>query len=1189
MPDMTEASGGVGGAANETGSQFRAAVAAWLLVHALVERPLAGLGLASAYRVPDGHLLPEASAAVDDLMLKMRGGGRLWLQAKSSLSISNRDGTEFSKTVRQIATHFQSTDMDAERDRLVIVVGKSTAPLKSLKTALDRTRNHAAAAPSTAEMSALASFEAHLQSLKPGDIDAIKRLAAVLILDDIHEDTSSYRQNAIEMLNGRVVEDGHGAAAFSALQNAVWRRSGQRLGESLEGWLDCLREMHLPLISDRQGALAARLEARAGALAEYRAHVRMRSHLRLATLHESLGDIEIAPMTSQVLVSRERADEQPFWWAQRRETRCVLTGAPGMGKTTALRRLAAQLVDDAEEPLPLFVHLPDLIKTLDAHENPLEELVRVGVKVLPSTIRSDVQEELLERLRETGHAVLLMDSLDECREHRRRVVDFIAMAMEDMHDDAEAVLATRDAGYASASSLHWSHIKLLDAKDLDAVLERVANRLSELRLISAQQRSGWVSERMELLKMYRDRDAGIRANPLLSMGLLVLLADSGVEGCPLSRAQILSALVEHLVARWEVRGRRQGRVELGALIDGEATTALLGTFNEIGYHLLSPDPLLHQQLVAYVSTYFATEWCLAKGRADHAATEAVNFWDEMGVFLASESNAAMRASSRWFVDVADARRIARNNNEHEKRAWLEDRTRDEIDGESVVLACGLDPVSMRILMELSIESSDLGYANLVGSALLSGAQLSDERRAEFFESLIRRISEDEASAWTCASILLRHSFPPSYAETLLDRLESKLPRVWGGTAVLLGRLRWFPRDPMTFNALDEFLDGWASTKHHSSTRCDHLIDLYEQVVMGAASVLPVARVDIATKLIKSPGLGVKVHIQMLQKLVHSGHSTTVGALIKSELGLGRISSKDILEAIGDVVAGVARRLPLFIEPISRLSAPQCSYRAIRRMDEIVAFFRTIIPPETYASGVFDLEHRPNELESFLTLVAGLGNFDRAVLAAQAQRIEAMTRNDWNGVMLLFEACDAVPLTKWPAVEAGLFGALESALQIALSGSWPAEVISDAFRNHAEPASVSSYLRPKLLRYRPSRSRLIVARTLLLMAEGQGDIAAEWILSKAPDLAPVGAEVLAELCLRGEVSFSVVKAALTDVDEVTARGALTQLQAGDTNDEDLQRLIDEIEAMPKRSWVCLSCGCENECGRSSCSHCNVVPS
>ena len=61
-----------GGAANETGSTFRAAVGAWFIVHALVEKPVEGLALTKEQSIPTGLFLPESDQPVDDIEIYLR-------------------------------------------------------------------------------------------------------------------------------------------------------------------------------------------------------------------------------------------------------------------------------------------------------------------------------------------------------------------------------------------------------------------------------------------------------------------------------------------------------------------------------------------------------------------------------------------------------------------------------------------------------------------------------------------------------------------------------------------------------------------------------------------------------------------------------------------------------------------------------------------------------------------------------------------------------------------------------------------------------------------------------------------------------------------------------------------------------------------------------------------------------------
>ncbi|MEZ4448144.1 MAG: NACHT domain-containing protein [Nannocystaceae bacterium] len=920
---------------------------------------------------------------------------------------------------------------------------------------------------------------------------------------------------------------------------------------------------------------------REAALTEYRnTMVRRGSFLQLGVLHESLGEVEIEPSTRQVLVCRTSAREEPLWWAQRRLGRCILKGAPGSGKSTALRRLAAQLAANTDEPLPLFVHLPTLVGRLEEQDNALEVLVTSGLKSLSSAIRPIVQAEMLERFRRNGQAVLLLDSLDECRSDRLRVVDLILSALEELHHDVEAVLATRDTGYASAYRLCWGDIGLLAPRDLNESLQRAAVKLAEILAVPKEMHDEWVADRMNTLEDYRAKNAGIQENPLLSMGLLVLLADNRIGNEPLSTAQVLSALVDRVVSRWEVESRRRGKIELGALSGGEAVETLKFVFDEVGHRLLSPRGVTRTVLAESISVYVSELWGLAKGRGAHATMEALHFWDEAGVFCATGGAETVTASARWFVDIADARRMARVENVPQKQDWLTGRIADEIDGESVVLACGLDSILMRLLADSAIESGDLRLAELVSRALQSGAELHHTHRVEFFGRLVDMLGESEDISWTCVNLLLPHSFSPEFADELCSAFESKIAPEWGEAAALLGRLRWLPTAPLTLVGLQRFLESARTPAATGIGPNKHRAEMYDKVAMEAALVIPVERTDLADKLTECTGLSVKGHIRMLQNLTRTGHRSS-----KLREFAGGIGQK--LPTVVASAFSIARRRPLFLGALAGLATPSTSYRALRRMREIVVFVRTIIPPNTGAGGVFEFERRPNELREFVEMISDLGGFHRPVLAAQASRIEALAGTEWDDSMLLFEECDPAPLSHWPEPGADQDSMLGDALRIALSGRWPAGVLAEAFQQHPSAAYVMTYLLRNLPRHKASRPRLIIARAALTRDDRRGEIAVEWIRSGEPDLARVGAEVLADLCIRKKYSLSALRTAMVDADEATVRGAIIRLREYAEDDHELQALVDVLSAMPKCPWTCLDCGCKNETGRSSCSNCHIL--
>ena len=228
--------GGAGGAANEAGAEFRARVASWIVSHALVERRIEALGLAlDDAEIPTGRILFEGDAAIDDLEAELRHNGRLLVQAKRSLSISERPDSEFAGAVRQFVRLFRDPQFDPATTRMVLVVGTATGPLRDLQSALDKARQPIAAKQNSAEESVWARFASHAGDLSSPDLNRLAQ-STVLMLLELDSPEAPAREACIARLD-TVVAEGKSEQAWKALELEARRLAARRYGTDLAGWV----------------------------------------------------------------------------------------------------------------------------------------------------------------------------------------------------------------------------------------------------------------------------------------------------------------------------------------------------------------------------------------------------------------------------------------------------------------------------------------------------------------------------------------------------------------------------------------------------------------------------------------------------------------------------------------------------------------------------------------------------------------------------------------------------------------------------------------------------------------------------------------------------------------------------------------------------------------------------------------
>jgi hypothetical protein len=709
-------SGGVGGAANEAGSEFRGRVATWLITHALAGRRIEALDMPSGMDVPTGLLLPESDAAVDDIQAGLAQGATLYIQAKRTLSLSKDPNSEFGKAARQLATQAASTGFTPKRTRLAIVVGKSTGPLRALSDGLRRRRCAIAGAPSNDEAGAVAALVSHWQHLDAAQIESLLDVSVVLILD-LDTPESPAREAAIAHLGARV-EGGVGETAWKLLESHVRLLAARRLGGDMHAWLDALSRAGVVVRSDpsagpdRKSLVALDLYKK-GLIAAGR-------RVSLQPLQADAPAFEVEPTTFDVPASNGQA-EVGLSWLVRRRRRVLLLGLPGIGKSTALRRLAAECSALTNGPLPVSVFLPRFGDVLAEGGNSLEALVDVGTAHVPSDDLAHVRGELLRELRSGGRAILILDSLDECRQRRHAVVDGIRTALLELHDDVEVVLASRDTAYSNAATLGLSEATLQSPHDLATTLHRFAAHLAEAAGIPPAERDAWARRVLAAVRQRHGSAGAFRQTPLAAVGLVILAVEHGVEAAGPARSASLSALVDWIAKRWEIDERRRGDVEISTQLSRhEAQDFVTDAFNVIAHEFDGVESLKRSILAERVAGWAALAWGLPSRRAQSAAAAALDFWDDAGVFVATSPEEVVRPREAALRDVGIARWLVSQATPLERTAWIDANVGELDRREPLRILVGLHAPSAAALVAHAASRHDRSLSMFTAGAVAEG-------------------------------------------------------------------------------------------------------------------------------------------------------------------------------------------------------------------------------------------------------------------------------------------------------------------------------------------------------------------------------------------------------------------------------------------------------------------------------------
>ncbi|HVC08299.1 MAG TPA: hypothetical protein VND98_12055 [Solirubrobacterales bacterium] len=336
----------VGGAADAAGGSYRAAVAAVLGAHALGGWGVRGWELPLDRAVPV-DLRIETDDPIDDIGCTLRAGGHAYIQAKRTLQLSSRPGGALAKAIAQCCAAVETQALDADRDRLVIATADPSGRIDDLQAALRRRRNPLAGRPTGTEATALEALESLLLGLSNSKRDLLLDCLVVWVCDAEHP-AAHEAERASLLLDGAIVADGVGERAFEALKAKAHDLARLREGLNTAGLIGVLRDAGLELNCDVSGVAALRLLARQAAATGYRQRLQRDGEtIRLLGVGADLPNLVLADIDADVKaieprLGEERPSERYLDLLIRRRGRLLLTGLPGSGKSTAMRKAAAQ-------------------------------------------------------------------------------------------------------------------------------------------------------------------------------------------------------------------------------------------------------------------------------------------------------------------------------------------------------------------------------------------------------------------------------------------------------------------------------------------------------------------------------------------------------------------------------------------------------------------------------------------------------------------------------------------------------------------------------------------------------------------------------------------------------------------------------------------------------------------------------
>ncbi|KUN35820.1 hypothetical protein AQJ30_24455 [Streptomyces longwoodensis] len=187
----------------------------------------------------------------------------------------------------------------------------------------------------------------------------------------------------------------------------------------------------------------------------------------------------------------------------------------------ASRCIAARWAAHEKAPVPLWLRLRDLIPLLPAagpYRIDARDVVQAGV--------SDAQPQLVEALLariEQGHALLVLDALDETLDRRDAVVEAVADLLDRLPEELDVLVTSRHSCLRSATLLRLPVYELRTPRNLEDTLDQLLSVVAE-QLGGPAGTVAWTAERRARIAHSRRAEPDLWRVPLLATLIVLLIA-----------------------------------------------------------------------------------------------------------------------------------------------------------------------------------------------------------------------------------------------------------------------------------------------------------------------------------------------------------------------------------------------------------------------------------------------------------------------------------------------------------------------------------------------------------------------------------------------------------------------------------------------------------------------------------------
>ncbi len=291
--------------------------------------------------------------------------------------------------------------------------------------------------------------------------------------------------------------------------------------------------------------------------------------------------------------------------------RMVVTGGPGIGKSTLQRRLAYQMATQGKT-------------VLRAPLRPLHALLTDGRTfeeslLLLATDKSGVSYEAARRTL-SSPACLLADGLDECDPNRTFVAEQL-VEWSNGHPDCFVVVTTRPTGHHPSLLPGFQHMELAPLDDV--TLAQLSQKLLAETTSSRDEPAPYWSE---FFQQVAERRRGSQAASLAARNpmLLTFLIRLFIDGQPLDgkRAELYGRILEL------VRTRKSTDRSLDSDVDNPIAQRAIEI---IGWLSIESPTARVQDIADIVAKDLSSSMGLAPLEAQQAAERSMIFWEQRGL------------------------------------------------------------------------------------------------------------------------------------------------------------------------------------------------------------------------------------------------------------------------------------------------------------------------------------------------------------------------------------------------------------------------------------------------------------------------------------------------------------------------------------------------------------------------------